>query len=110
MATQQPLEKEIQNTICEYLQLRGHLFWRQNTAPTIQNNGDKWHFRAMSKYSLKGIPDIIVIKDGMFIGLEVKRPKGKQNPDQIEFQRRCEEKGGKYYVVTNLDEVVNLGL
>lgn len=105
-----PLEKDIQNSICEYLEWKDHMFWRQNTSPTIQNSGEKWHFRAMSKYSLKGVPDIILIKDGLFYGLEVKRPKGKQNPDQLEFQRRCEEKKGRYYVVTCIEDVQKLGL
>lgn len=106
-----PKESEIQNSICDYLSLKRYLFWRQNTSPTIQNDkSGNWHFRRMPKYSMKGIPDIIIIKDGQFIGLEVKRPKGKQSEFQIEFQKRCEENGGKYFVVTSIDDVKSIGL
>jgi hypothetical protein len=104
------LEKEIQLAICDYLSLRKIFFWRQNTAPTIQNSGDKWHFRAMPKHSLKGVPDIIVIRDGTFVGLEVKRPGGKLSEQQIAFKENCEANGGKYFVVTSIDDVQKIGL
>lgn len=101
-----PLEKEIQLTVCDYLERKRYMFWRQNTAPVW----DKDHFRSMPKYSMKGVPDIILIKDGQFIGLEIKRPKGIQSDIQKIFQHKCEKAGGRYHLITSLEEVIKLGL
>lgn len=101
------LEKEIQLSICDYLSYKKVFFWRQNTQPVF----DKGHFRAMPKYSLTGVPDIIVIgRDGKFIGLEVKRPGGKQSDTQLEFQKNCIINNAGYYVVTSIDDVQKIGL
>ena len=101
------LEKDIQFSICSWLSTRkGIVFWRQNTNPIINNKTG--NFRAMPKFSMNGIPDIIVIKDGKFIGLEVKRPKGKQSDSQIEFERRVKNVGAEYFVVTSIDDVMKI--
>lgn len=104
------LEKEIQLTICDYLAFKskkdGFIFWRQNTAPIF----DKGFYRPMPKYSLTGMPDIVVVKDGKYIGLEVKRKGGKQSDNQILFQKWLEKAGGEYHVVESLDDVIALGL
>jgi hypothetical protein len=89
-------EGEVLSMICEYLALKRYFFWRQNTAPTFD-----WktrQFRSMPKHAMKGIPDIIVIRDGRFIGIEVKGPKGKLSPDQAEFGRLCMRNGAEYIV------------
>lgn len=103
------LEKDIQNACCEYLALKKHLFWRQNTTPVY--DATKKAFRAMPKYSLKGVADIIVITDGGFaVFLEIKVPKGRQSDDQKLFEKRVKEKGGEYYVVTNVAQLKEIGL
>lgn len=102
------LEKEIQLAICDYLAFKKYFFWRQNTTP-VWEGGENPRFRAMPKYSLKGIPDIILVKEGKFIGLEVKQPKGKQSDNQRVFQEKLEKAGGFYYIVTSLDDVVKIG-
>lgn len=97
-------ETEIQMTICKYLELKGYLFWRQNVIPAF--NWKTKEFRRMPKFSMTGLPDIIVIKDGgIFVGLEVKKPKGKQNENQEKFEELIKSKGGEYYVVTSLEDV-----
>lgn len=106
-------EIQIQSAICEYLALREKqgklLYWRQNNIqPSGVRNG-KVFFYKTNNHSKKGIPDIIVIKDGFFIGLEVK-DKTKQSPDQKEFERILKENGGEYHVVRSIDEVQELGL
>ncbi len=103
-------ETEIQRAICDYLALKKHFFWRQNTGAMIDHKSGKVTFKAMPKYSMNGIPDIIVIHQGFFIGLEVKREKTKQSPSQIEFEKRCKEAGGEYYVVRSIDDVKEIGL
>lgn len=106
MPSNLPKESAIQKAICDYLAYQGHFFWRQNTQPVF----DYGKFYSMPKYSKKGVPDIILVKDGIFWGLEVKRPKSKQNENQIEFQQGLEAAGGKYNVVCSIDDVQALGL
>lgn len=105
MAT--PLEKEVQNTICEYLTLNKYFFWRSNNTPIFgRNNGGKMTYRAMGKYTLKGIPDIIMIKNGKFIGIEVKRQGiTALRPEQERFKELCVENNAYYVVVHSLEEL-----
>ncbi len=105
-------ETEIQHTICEYLAIREKqkmlLYWRQNTGGVFDFK-NQIH-RALPKHAKKGIPDIIVIKKGQFIGLEVKSATGKQSPEQRIFEEHAKMHGGFYYVVRSLEEVKQLGL
>jgi VRR-NUC domain-containing protein len=104
------LEKEIQLAICKYLELKKYFFWRQNNVP-IFDPGKGGGFRSMPKYSMKGIPDIIVIKqDGKVCFLECKTPTNTQSESQKIFQKKCEEKNAEYFVVTSLDDVQAIGL
>ena len=64
----------------------------------------------MPKHAMKGVPDIILIKDGTFFGLEAKRPGTKQSPNQLEFERRAKENGAQYHIVHSIDDVQELGL
>lgn len=102
------LEKEIQKAICDYLSFRKVFFWRNNNTPIYDTLNKK--FRAMPKYTMNGLPDIIVIRDGQFIGLEVKRYKTKQSDAQKEFEKNCNKAGGQYYVVRSIDDVQAIGL
>lgn len=101
-------ETQILTSICDYLALKKHFFWRNNTLPvfSVKNNS----YIRMPKYSKTGLPDIIIIKDGFFIGLEVKVAKGKQSPNQKLFEKESKEAGAEYYVVRSIDDVKNIGL
>jgi hypothetical protein len=104
-------ESQIVSAICDYLAARRHFFWRQNTTPAIQKSADGWAFKRMPKHSLRGVPDIIVIRQGRFVNLEAKRPGAKQSPDQLEFERRTKLNGAEYYVVHSINDVLQaLGL
>jgi hypothetical protein len=107
-----PLEKDIQLAICKYLKARsrshGFTFWRQNT--TGMYDAKKQTFRTLPKYAMSGVSDIIVIRNGIFIAIEVKRKGGKQRPSQKKFQREIERAGGKYFVVESVTDVINIGL
>lgn len=105
-----PLEKEIQGAICDYLAVKDHFFWRQNTAPIVQKSTDGWRFRRMPAHSLKGVPDIILVHVGRPYFLEVKRPGTYQSAEQKDFQKRAEQSGALYAVVRSIDDVQALGL
>ncbi len=98
-------ETEIQREICDWLNDQNYFFWRSNNVP-VWTDGK---FRAMPKYSPKGLADIIILAQGQFIALEVKRPKGFTNPkqkmEQADFGNKVKSHGGFYFIVTSLDEV-----
>lgn len=104
-------ETETQRAILEYLRLRGHFCFRVNNVPAtyIDRHGSR-QFRKMPTYGMKGIPDIVLIHQGTFYGIECKSPTGKLSLDQIEFGRRCIAAGGKYIVAKSLDDVTAAGL
>jgi hypothetical protein len=102
-------EGEIQRAICDYLALKKHFFGRQNTAPVFDPVNKR--FRSLPKYSMRGVPDIIVIsKGGDFIGIEVKGEKGMLSEHQEAFRKLCNEHGVTYIVAKSVDDVIAQGL
>lgn len=100
-------EIEIQSIICDYLALKKYFFWRQNNISVF----DGQNFRALPKYAMKGVADIILVKEkGKICFLEVKTDKGQLSENQVGFRQKCLEKGAEYYVVRSLDDVMALGL
>ena len=53
-----------------------------------------------------GCPDIVVCsKGGIFIGLEVKTPKGRQSPGQVIAEQEIKDAGGEYFIVRSVGDV-----
>lgn len=98
------VEKQIQNSIEHYLKVKRVFFWKNNTGALKTDHGGFIRFGAV------GSPDICVVHDGKFYGLEVKQPSGKQSPGQIEFEKGLVAAGGLYYIVTSIDDVQRIGL
>ncbi len=60
-------------------------------------------------YSRKGIPDVCVVINGRFYGLEVKRPFfGVISSMQTQTAKQIEKAGGKSYIVTYPSEVTEI--
>lgn len=55
----------------------------------------------------KGGPDIVGCVDGWMVAVEVKRPKEKQRPGQVEWQKQHEDAKGIYVVVRSPQEAVD---
>lgn len=106
------LESQIVREICEFLEHGNFFFWRSNNVPVFSHgNGDNkgtMRFRALPKYTPRGIPDIMVLVKGKFVGVEVKRPGAKLRPEQAEFGAKLVMNDGDYYVVHSLDELAAL--
>lgn len=104
-------ESDIQSSICEYLELRRHCFWRVNNIPAFtKNSNGSITMRRLPKFTPRGLPDIIVVRKGKFIGLEVKKPKTYQSKEQKEFEQRLKDAGAEYYVVRSIEDAQKIGL
>lgn len=104
-------ETEAQKAILDYLRLRGHFAFRINNIPAtyIDRHGER-QFRKMPTYGMNGVPDIVLIHQGKFYGIEVKSETGQMSPDQAEFARRCIKAGGEYVLARSIDDVAAVGL
>jgi len=122
-------EKQIQGLILNYLATKkGVFFWRQNSGsftekakralttilntvpvPThIKARISGSFYKAVGRYdctSVKGLPDIMVVYKGFFVGLEVKSKTGRQRPTQKDTQARIEKAAGFYFIVRSLEDV-----
>lgn len=94
------LEVEIQKQCKQYLDIKGVMCWRQNNTPVPTADG---HFRKF--HGKRGVPDIIAVIRGHFVGIEVKQPTGKQSDHQIQFERELLAAGGIYLLVHSVDEL-----
>ena len=101
-------ESDIQNTICEYLTMKGYFFFRVNTIPVYDTKTKV--FRRMPKYAKAGVSDLILILNGQFVGLEIKQEHGIQSEHQKLFQQGVERNGGKYLLIRSLNDLIQQGL
>lgn len=68
-----------------------------------------WHFRYTASTTF-GIPDIVCLYKGVFIGLELKRPDGEGLASGLQkaMIHSINKNGGIAKVIENLDEVVEI--
>jgi hypothetical protein len=87
-------ETQIQAAICDYLLLRRNFFYRQNNMPAsyIDSTGS-YRFRRLPKHTPREVPDVLAIRQGQAIFLEVKSESGRQSADQKDFERAATEAG-----------------
>lgn len=98
-------ENKIQSATLKKLQKAGIFCWRNNNNAVWDSHLNNGFGAYRSFGGLKGVPDIICIINGQFVGIEIKTPKGKLSPGQILFKKRCERNGGKYLVVKKAEDV-----
>jgi hypothetical protein len=82
-------ETEIKKSIVRYLGYGGWFSF-----PVIAGMG-----------SVKGSPDRVAIRDGITLYIEVKSEKGRQTPEQVNFQRNIESHDGHYVLVRSVEEL-----
>jgi len=85
-------EKDIKKQVKEYLNLDGWFNFH-----ILQGLG-----------SFLGIPDRIAIKGGRVLFLEIKKPGGKLSPGQIIFRDMILSHGGEYYMIDDLDRLIEV--
>ena len=96
-------ESTIQRGILDYLEL----FSRTNTIYFFRAGSGAFKTSAgrYFKTGVKGLPDIIALYAGRFIGLEVKTPKGRQSIDQKKAEDSILRSGGEYHIVRSISDV-----
>lgn len=98
-----PLEKDIQRTILDWLQLKHIFCWRENTMGSIHNHNGRQFFRPND---MVGKSDIIgVLPDGRFLAIEVKRKGGKVSEAQQSFISNVLGNGGVAFVAMSLEDL-----
>ena len=102
-------ESEILRSICDYLQIKGYYYWRQNSTGIYDTK--RKCFRSTPKGFKKGIADIFVLSGHYTIALEIKSETGKMSPYQKDFEHHWLKSDFRYYhIVRSVDDVIELGL
>ncbi len=63
------------------------------------------YFLQMGFGQYKGISDLICMRDGQVVFIEVKTQEGKQSPEQVQFQKDCEKHGVTYILARSVYDV-----
>ena len=93
-------ETALVKTCLEYLWYNKVFAYRQNTGAFTSEYAGKTRF---IQFGTKGAPDIIAVIKGIYVGIECKYGKGKQTPNQKDFQKRLEKAGGVYWLVYSVE-------
>jgi hypothetical protein len=72
-----------------------------------QNSGAARISSRFVRFGWPGCPDVVgQLRDGRFLGVEVKAAKGRTSPEQILFLKRINQAGGVAFVARDLRDVV----
>lgn len=100
MKIYEPLEKDIQKSILDYLKARRIFCWKEHSGGIYKPDGSGY-----IPLGLKGKADILGIYKGKMLAVEVKRPSGRLSADQEYFLKRVRENGGIAIVAHSIDDV-----
>jgi hypothetical protein len=98
-------ERQIQHEILSTLGSRPDLamIWRNNTGKARSLHDPN----VVVSFGVPGSPDIIgFLRNGRFLGIEVKAARGNQSEQQRRFQARCEQMGGLYVLARSVDDAM----
>lgn len=90
----QPKESDIQASIVAALRLLG---WQVRRANCVSTSIDSRYIRANHEpgFGSVGIADLMAVKDGRVVFIEVKLPGATETPAQMRYQKWCELHGNK---------------
>ena len=99
-------EADLKRTVTDYLEYQQNagklLYFRLNAGDFIELRGNT---RRRVKGCMAGTSDLLVVKQGKAIFLELKSDKGKQSPAQGAFQKLVQMQGTSYSIVRSLEEL-----
>lgn len=100
-------ETDILREIILYLRAKGVFFVRINTMGVFDF---KRKVYMKSPNTTLGVSDLVILRRGKMICLEVKSESGKQRPEQAQFEQDVKKNGGEYYLVRSIQDVLNAGI
>jgi hypothetical protein len=102
-------EDVIQKAICKYLDMRNVCYW------AVPNGGARSKIegaKLKATGTKSGVPDITVVYDGLYWGLEVKRPANAKHPKgyltqtQKDMHEKIRNAGGSVTTVYSVADVI----
>ena len=101
-------EHEVQKAICKYLDIRKVCYW---AVPNGGNRNKREAGRLKAEGVKAGVPDLTIVYDGLYYGLEVKKPatktpKGYLSKQQKDMIKKIEASGGSVKVVYSVADVI----
>ena len=99
-------ENEVVNSVIEWLQWHKIFCWRTNNIPIFDPINKR--YRAMPKYAMAGVSDIIgILPDGKGLFIECKRTSNRSGMSeaQKEFEGRVKTNKGIYILATCIEDV-----
>jgi len=103
MVKQKVKEADLQRLILDYLSVKKIFHYRNNSGAMVSEYQGKKRFM---RFGAVGSPDIVCIKSGKYIGIEVKGTGAKQSENQLNFQSNMEYAGGQYVLAYSLEDVM----
>lgn len=98
-------EGATKNLICSYLSKVG-LFFFIHDSVGIFNRKANAYMSNKSPYRIKGVSDILgILPDGRLFAIEVKAGKNTATPEQKEFIKQINDRGGVAFVARSIDDV-----
>ncbi len=92
-------EHTIQRAIQDWLTYLGWFVWRNNSGIIrTQTN-------SFVKLGLAGLPDLFALKNGVLLGVEVKRPGKKPTELQDQMLETLRAHGAKTLIATSVDDI-----
>ena len=104
--TKGPPESAVLRSCLAYLRLRGHFVIRVNGGAFRTERGG--YVRCTDTPGCADIPG--AARDGKPLAVECRSARGKQSPEQKQFQAGWEERGGLYVIARGIDNLQEAGL
>jgi hypothetical protein len=96
------LEKDLQEDIKKFLKKTNLFYWRQNSG-ILYVDGRYVHFT-----DKKGLPDITVLYKTVYVGIELKLPRGSLTKDQIKTLPQIIEKGNNIFFAQSVIDLFDI--
>jgi hypothetical protein len=93
-------ERDLQASIIQWLQAKKFFYYRQNTG--VAKMGEEGRY---VRFGNVGSPDIVVVRNGIYIGIEVKGTNTAWSLEQKGFKEKLEDAGGTYILARRMEDV-----
>lgn len=107
MPALEPSEKEIQNSVLDYLAILPDCMAWMNHSTAIFDPATK-SFRRPSRYFRKGTSDVLGIYKGKPLAIEIKSKIGRLTKEQKDFIEEFKRHGGIAFMARSLEDVIQV--